>query len=104
MIYNRWTRVSQPRFDAIEINVKWKHLCKRDGNDGLENVKDYNHIVDDIMTLTGSYSSKGKVEHPPVEYPVMNKAYTAPVHNEVIVPGDGSCLITYKPFIFFISS
>lgn len=64
-IYNRWTKVSsfhKFNYSAPEINRKFKHLSKREYGEHSTSIKDYNMIVDNIMTLTGSYSSKSKID------------------------------------------
>jgi hypothetical protein len=60
-LFNRWTRVSANNkfnYSALEINKKFRTLSQRDYTDQSSTVRDYNIIVDNIMTLTGSYTSK----------------------------------------------
>ena len=45
------------------MNKKFKVLAKREYNDRLAAPKDYNMMVDSIMSLTGSYNSKSKAEY-----------------------------------------
>mmetsp|Transcript_25284 Transcript_25284/g.22294 ORF Transcript_25284/g.22294 Transcript_25284/m.22294 type:complete len:139 (+) Transcript_25284:590-1006(+) len=60
-IFNRATRkgtLPKFSFQAPEINKKYKALSKRNASDNSTSIKDYNMIVDNIMTLTGSYGPK----------------------------------------------
>jgi len=64
-LFNRWTRISainKFNYSAPEINRKFKYLSQRDYTDQFNTTKDYNMIVDSIMTLTGSYNAKPKTE------------------------------------------
>ena len=46
----------------MEINRKFKHLAKRNNSDQATTLKDYNVLVETIMSLTGSYNSKSKIQ------------------------------------------
>jgi hypothetical protein len=66
-LFNRWTRISainKFNYAAPEINRKFKYLSQRDYTDQFSATKDYNMIVDNIMTLTGSYNAKTKENIP----------------------------------------
>ena len=66
-IFNRWTRLSSLQkftYSALEINRKFKFLSKRDVNEHNVAPKDYNMLVETIMSLTGSYNSKSKPSDP----------------------------------------
>jgi len=71
-LFNRWTKISsfhKFNYSAPEINRKFKYLSKREYGDNVTSVKDYNMIVDNIMVLTGSYSSKPKIDAKPMVSP-----------------------------------
>jgi hypothetical protein len=62
-IFNRWLRsspIQKFKYSAPEINKKYKYLSKREYADQMTSLKDYNLLVDNIMSLTGSYNSKAK--------------------------------------------
>ena len=65
-LFNRWARqpsLQKFNYSATEMNKKFKVLAKREYNDRLAAPKDYNMMVDSIMSLTGSYNSKSKAEY-----------------------------------------
>jgi len=64
--------INKFNYSAPEINKKFKSLSLRDFSDQFSALKDYNTIVDNIMTLTGSYNSKSKTDTP------TNKPMTPP--------------------------
>jgi len=71
-LFNRWTKISsfhKFNYSAPEINRKFKYLSKREYGDSFTTIKDYNMIVDNIMILTGSYSSKAKADVKPASSP-----------------------------------
>jgi len=60
--YKAWQKKYLPRLDVISINKKWKHFrnpksVKQPEPEEHVN-RDYNHIVNDIVQLTGYHSSK----------------------------------------------
>lgn len=68
VIFNRWAKlpISQKfNYAAPEINKKFRQLSKREYNEQIPAPKDYNLIVDNIMTLTGTYSARAKPEKSP---------------------------------------
>lgn len=82
LIYNRWIKVFQPRFDTIEINRRWKQLSKRNSSNGVADVKDYNQIVENIMLLTGSHKT-----NLPEQTQIAHRFY--PPQKETIDKDDG---------------
>ena len=65
VIFNRWVKLpSSQRFTyaAPDINKKFKQLSKREYNEQIPAPKDYNLMVDNIMTLTGTYNARSKAE------------------------------------------
>ena len=59
--YKNWQKKYSPRLDVIGINKKWKNFRnpKSVPIEEPENTnRDYNHIVNDIVQLTGYHSSK----------------------------------------------
>jgi len=88
IIFNRWTRLSSINkfnYSAPEINRKFKFLAKKDYNENMSSLKDYNIIVDNIMTLTGTYNNAKKPE--PATTPKGNNQPTHhPTHHEQPMP------------------
>jgi hypothetical protein len=83
-LFNRWTRVSainKFNYSAPEINRKFKYLSQKDYSDPFSSLKDYNMIVDSIMTLTGSYNSKTKGDIKP-----MTPPHTQPQTSQELQP------------------
>jgi len=61
-LFNRWTKVSSLRFNfgLPEVNQKYNYLAKRDLEGYQSTVKDYNMMVDEILGLTGAYTTRTK--------------------------------------------
>jgi len=64
ILFNRWIRSTNHKYNLAEMNKKFKTLSKKDFGEDTQNIKDYNVIVDSIMSLTGSYASKKTFETP----------------------------------------
>jgi hypothetical protein len=57
-LFNRFIKYTPHKYQLAEMNKKYKALSKKDFGEDAQNIKDYNVIVDSIMSLTGSYASK----------------------------------------------
>jgi hypothetical protein len=60
--FNKWAKVSSVKFNfgLPEVNQKYMYLSKRDTEGYQSTVKDYNMMVDEIMGLTGAYTTRAK--------------------------------------------
>ena len=67
MLFTRYIRYNPYRYDLTQMNKKYKELSKKDFNEENQNIKDYNVIVDSIMSLTGSYTNKKTFEQIPAD-------------------------------------
>lgn len=108
-LFSRWAKANgSNRFNylAPEISKKYKTLSQRDYTDPLNSTKDYNIVVDNIMTLTGSYNSKNKGGNSPTNEPVYINHTQRPLINNHFVPEfksddlDPLPLISRGPSIF----
>ena len=76
-----WLPIANFKFNPTELNKKFCMLAQRNLGESEEKTKDYNVIVDSIMSLTGSYSSKTKCEAIPIPSPVVKN-----IPHQVLIP------------------
>ena len=76
-----WLQIVNFKFNPTELNKKFRLLAQRNLGECEDKTKDYNVIVDSIMSLTGSYSSKTKCETLIVPSPAVRD-----ISHQVLIP------------------
>ena len=87
MLFARYIRFNPYRYDLTQMNKKYKELSKKNFNEENQNIKDYNVIVDSIMSLTGSYINKKTFDQIPADsahrIPLFSSDHSDFYHNQL---------------------